>query len=72
MTEKRKPVPRVGRLDFIGAVVSELGKVYRSARKGDLDCLDAVRLANVLREIRAALEISEKAYPSASGAINIL
>ena len=56
MKEKRKPVPRVGRLDSIGCVASELGKLYRASRHGDLDTLDATRLATVLREIRATIE----------------
>ena len=50
---------RIGRLDTVGGVVTELGRVYRQARKGELDVGDATRLAMVLREIRCALEASD-------------
>jgi hypothetical protein len=56
MAEKNKTVLRVGRLDTIGSVRSELGRLYRAARRGDLDCLDATRLAVLLKEIRATIE----------------
>ncbi len=54
MTEKGKI--RIGRLDTVGGVVTELGRIYREARRGELDVGDATRLAMVLREIRCALE----------------
>ena len=47
---------RIGRLDSVGGVVAELGRVYRQARHGELDLVDATRLTYVLREIRCALE----------------
>ena len=50
---------RIGPLDTVGGVVTELGRVYREARRGQLDVGDATRLAMVLREIRCALEVSE-------------
>ena len=50
---------RIGRLDTVGGVVTELGRVYRQARRGELDVGDATRLAMVLREIRCALEVSD-------------
>ncbi len=50
---------RIGPLNSVGGVVSELGKIYREARRGQLDVGDATRLAMVLREIRQALEVSE-------------
>ena len=50
---------RIGPLDTVGGVVTELGRVYREARRGQLDVGDATRLAMVLREIRSALEVSE-------------
>ena len=55
MTKKTRKV-RVARLDTIGRVVSELGKVYRLARRGELDLNDAKSLVYCLREIRCALE----------------
>ncbi len=57
MTVKAKI--RIGPLNSVGGVVSELGKIYREARRGQLDVGDATRLAMVLREIRQALEVSE-------------
>ena len=50
---------RIARLNNVGGVVSELGKIYREARRGELDVGDATRLAMILREIRQALEVSE-------------
>ena len=55
MSERKRKV-RVGKLDTIGGVVTEMGKIYRQARRGNLETLDAVRLARVLCEIRRALE----------------
>ena len=57
MTEKGKI--RIGPLNSVGGVVTELGKVYRQARCGQLDVGDATRLAMILREIRGALESAE-------------
>ena len=50
---------RIGPLNTVGGVVTELGRVYRQARRGELDVGDATRLATVLREIRCALEVSD-------------
>ena len=55
MSERKRRV-RVGKLDTVGGVVTELGKIYREARRGELDTLDATRLANVLSDIRRGLE----------------
>ena len=57
MSEKAKI--RIGRLNTVGGVVTELGRIYREARRGELDVGDATRLAYILREIRCALELSE-------------
>ena len=54
-----KPKIRIGRLDSVGGVVRELGRIYRRARRGELDVGDATRLAMILREIRCALEASD-------------
>ncbi len=54
-----KPKIRIGRLDTVGGVVTELGRIYRQARKGELDVGDGTRLAMILREIRCALEVSD-------------
>ncbi len=58
MTIQRRKV-RIGPLDTIGHVVVELGRVYRQARRGDMDTADATRLAMILREIRTALEAGD-------------
>ncbi len=50
---------RIAPLTTIGGVLTELGKVYRAARRGQLDTGDATRLAFILREIRIALESSD-------------
>ena len=57
MSAQKKP--RIGRLDSVGGVVTELGRIYRQARKGELDVGDGTRLAMILREIRCALEVSD-------------
>ena len=54
-----KPKVRIGPLNTVGGVVTELGRVYREARRGQMDVGDATRLAMILREIRCALEASE-------------
>ncbi len=50
---------RIGPLDTVGGVCTELAKVYREARRGDLDMAEAKGLTYVLREIRCALEASD-------------
>ena len=54
-----KAVVRIGRLDTVGGVVTELGRIYRLARRSELDMADAKALTYVLREIRCALEASD-------------
>ena len=58
MSDGKRKV-RVGKLDTVGGVVAEMGKLYREARRGDLDTLDATRLCSVLAEMRRALEFGE-------------
>ena len=50
---------RIAPLDTVGGVCTELAKVYREARRGDLDMAEAKGLTYVLREIRGALEASD-------------
>lgn len=59
--KKRTPIPaiRVGRLDSVGGVVKELGRLYRSARNGFVPIGDAAKLAYVLTSIRQALEAGD-------------
>ncbi len=56
---KAKPEIRIGPLNSVGCVVTELGRIYRQARRGQIDTQDATRLAFILREIRIALESSD-------------
>ncbi len=57
MSEKEKV--RIGPLNTVGGVVTELGRIYRLTRRGELDMADAKALTYVLREIRCALEASD-------------
>ena len=50
---------RVGRLHTVGHIVSEMGKLYRQARKGEISSADASRLASILALMRQGLEASE-------------
>lgn len=43
----------------VGEVLTELGAVYRDARQGKLDTLDASRLCAILNILRQTLESSE-------------
>ncbi len=58
MTEGARKV-RIGPLDTVGGVVVELGRVYRLARRNEMEMTDAKALTYVLREIRCALEASD-------------
>ncbi len=64
---------RIGRLNTVGGVVTELGRVYRKARRGEMDIGEGKSLTYILRELRCALEAKdverrldelEAAYPS--------
>lgn len=69
----KKAKVRIGPLNTVGGVVTELGRVYRKARRGVMDMSEAKSLTYVLRELRCALEAGdverrldelEAAYPS--------
>jgi hypothetical protein len=47
---------RVGRLRTVGEVIHELGRLYREARRGDIESIEAFRLASVLNILRACVE----------------
>ena len=55
----KKAKPRIGPLNTVGGVVTELGRIYRLARRSELDMADAKALTYVLREIRCALEAGD-------------
>ena len=57
MYEKRKV--RVGPLDTVGRVITEMAKVYRATRKGDLESVEGSRLVSMLTQIRTAIEGGE-------------
>ncbi len=50
---------RIGRLDTAGHVASELGRVYRHMRRGEIEPAEGERFARVLTMLRQALEMSE-------------
>ena len=47
---------RFGRLDTLAGVLSEMGRLYRAARRDELPAVDASRLAYMLSQIRRAVE----------------
>jgi hypothetical protein len=51
---------QVPKLDGIGGVVLELGRLYRAARRGEVESQDAARLAAILSATRSALELQHK------------
>ena len=57
--ERAKRGIKIGKLDRPLAVAAELARLYRHARRGEIDSLDASRLANILTALRHALEASE-------------
>ena len=48
---------RVGSLRTIGQVCTELGRLYRAARRGDLGTDDAARLGHILNILRQGIEV---------------
>ena len=56
---KTPRTPRISRLDRVGGVITELGKLYREARRGEIDAYQATRLASILTGLRSALEAVE-------------
>ncbi len=53
-----KPKVRIGRLNT-GGGGGEMGRVYRQARRDELDDRKTARLVGMLAEIRRALEFGE-------------
>jgi hypothetical protein len=52
-------MPRVGGLKTIGQVATELAKLYRRTRRGEVDVADASKLASVLAILRQCLEAGD-------------
>lgn len=57
MTDNAKV--RIGRLDTIGGVVTEMARVYREMRRGQTDGQQGERLIRSLTAIRQGLEVSD-------------
>ncbi len=57
MSERKKP--RIRGLISVGGVVTELGNVYRKARRGEMDMGEAKALTYILRELRCSLEAKD-------------
>jgi hypothetical protein len=55
----RQRAIRIGRLNTPLAVAAELGRVYRQARREELDPAFASRLASILSPLRQCLETAE-------------
>jgi hypothetical protein len=54
-----KSKARVGPLRNLGDVARELGRLYRKARRGEIDVADASRLATMLGTLRQCLEAGD-------------
>lgn len=50
---------RIGRLDTIGGVVTEMARVYREMRRGQTEGQQGERLIRSLTAIRQGLEVSD-------------
>lgn len=50
---------RIAKLSDIGGVITEMGRVYRQMRRGEIDSLDGKRLVEVLTAIRQAMEVQD-------------
>lgn len=50
---------RIAKMVDIGGVITEMSRVYRQMRRGDLDTLDGKRLVDVLTAIRQAMEVKD-------------
>jgi hypothetical protein len=56
-THKRGP--SIGRLDSLGRIAIEIGRLYRHARRKELDTIEAYRLVSVLGVMAKCLEQSQ-------------
>jgi hypothetical protein len=57
MTDRTKV--RIGRLTSVGRVGIEIARLYRHARRGEIETIEAYRLASVLSVLKSCLEASE-------------
>ena len=56
MTERQRKV-QIGPLDTIGGVCCEMAKVYRQARRDEIEVEKASKLVYMLSQMRAGLEL---------------
>jgi hypothetical protein len=56
-THKRGP--SIGRLDSVGRIAIEVGRIYRHARRKEIESIEAFRLASVLAVMAKCLEQSQ-------------
>ena len=57
MSDPQRKAP-VGPLRTVGELVGEMGRVYRLARREEMDIKRASRLVYILSQMRSALEVS--------------
>jgi hypothetical protein len=57
MTDKAKI--RIGRLTSVGRVGIEIARLYRCARRGQIETIEAYRLASVLSVLKSCLAASK-------------
>jgi hypothetical protein len=50
---------RIGPLTSVGRVGIEIGRLYRKARRGEIETIEAYRLTQCLLGLKACLESSE-------------
>ena len=55
MSEHKKPP--IGPLDTVGGVVREMARVYRQARRDEIEVETASKLVYMLSQMRSALEV---------------
>lgn len=56
--ENRKKPKRIGPLTDVAGVTRELRKLYREARRGEIDTIDLSRFVAAMREMRASLVVA--------------
>jgi hypothetical protein len=59
MDETRERKFKIGRLTNQDQIVKELGRVYRHARRGEIDSSKAYRLSTILGTMAKTMETSE-------------
>ena len=57
MSERQRGI-RIGPLASVGGVVTEMGRVYRQARRDELGVEKAGKLIYMLSQMRSALEVA--------------